>query len=200
MPLSCVFCRSLLAGDPKPGAWTTLKPRLPLDRLLKGAPKNSELRRPASLLALRQTARASSLPTVNRSALKPRSALRKPDFSFDFPPQRGVLTQKTQFDTEVTEASRRGTEHCIGVNAFAGFTRQMNPNSPSPDPEIFLCDLLFVLSGLCDEIGLRILEFGSLSVAADCLAAESRALSGLLSQARQTPGGQECPRSDSSQL
>ena len=104
------------------------------------------------MLALRQTARASSLPTVNRSALKPRSALRKPDFSFDFPPQRGVLTQKTQFDTEVTEASRRGTERCIGVNAIVGFTHRVNPNPPGPDPKVFLSELLFVLSGLCDKI------------------------------------------------
>jgi hypothetical protein len=149
--------------------------------------------------------------------LKQRSALRKPDFSFDLPPQRGVLTQKTQFDTEVTEASRRGTERCIGVVASAvflliaylvqifeqkatkrtkrvmfvgnrsslpsfssvkvrkdrlvGFNRQGNSILPRRDPEIFLCDLLFVLSGLCDEIGLRILGLRSLSGGAVCLAA-----------------------------
>ena len=39
-------------------------------RRFKGTPKNSGFRRSASLLALWQTARASSLPTVNRSALK----------------------------------------------------------------------------------------------------------------------------------
>ena len=43
----------------------------------------------------------------------------------------------------------------IGVNAIAGFTCRVNPNSPRPDPKVFLCELLFVLSGLCDEIGLR---------------------------------------------
>jgi hypothetical protein len=74
------------------------------------------------------------------------------------PSRRSPSTQKTQFDTEVTEASRRGTERCIGVNAIVGFTHQVNPNPPGPDPKVFLRELLFVLSGLCDEIGLRNLD------------------------------------------
>ena len=64
-------------------------------------------------------------------------------------------TQNTQIDTEVTESSRRGTERSIGVNAIADFAHQVDPNLPGPDPNVFLCDLMFVLSGLCDEIGLR---------------------------------------------
>ena len=58
-------------------------------------------------------------------------------------------------DTEVTEANRRGTERCIGANAILSVTHQVNPDSPKPDPQIFLCELSFVLSGLCGEIGLR---------------------------------------------
>ena len=100
--------------------------------------------------------------------LRQRSALRIPDSSVGFPPPRGVLTHNTQIDTEVTEASRRGTERCIGVNAIASFARQVDPNFPGPDPKVFLGDLMFVLSGLCDEIGQRNLR--SLSVAAHCIA------------------------------
>jgi hypothetical protein len=127
--------------------------------------------------------------------LKQRSALRKPDCSCDFPPPRDVLTQNTQIDTEVTEASRKGTERSIGVNAIAGFTHQVNPNSPRPDSKGFLCELLFVLSGLCDEIGLRNLGLGNWSVRAGCIATKSRALSEHLSQARQIPSAR--PRSES---
>jgi hypothetical protein len=56
--------------------------------------------------------------------------------------------------TEVTEASRRGTEGCIGVNATAVFTQQANPNFPKTDLLVFLRELLFVLCGLCEEIDL----------------------------------------------
>ena len=108
--------------------------------------------------------------------LKQRSALQKPDFPFDFPPPRDVLIQNTRIDTEVTEASRRGTERCIGVNAIASFARQVDPNFPGSDPKVFLCDLVFVLSGLCDEIGQRNLR--SWSVGADCIATPSGVLSG----------------------
>ena len=66
-----------------------------------------------------------------------------------------ALIQKTQFATEVTEASRRGTEHCIGANAFAGIALRVNPNPPESEPKVFLCELWFVLSRLCDEIDLR---------------------------------------------
>jgi len=31
----------------------------------------------------------------------------------------------------------------------------VNPNAPRPEPKVFLGELWFVLSGLCDEIGLR---------------------------------------------
>jgi hypothetical protein len=31
----------------------------------------------------------------------------------------------------------------------------VNPNSPRPEPKVFLGALWFVLSGLCDEIGRR---------------------------------------------
>jgi hypothetical protein len=87
-----------------------------------------------------------------------KSSFRVPSFEFRVAdPRRSHprSSQKTQFATEVTEASRRGTERCIGVNAIASFTRRVIPNSPRPDPKAFLCELLFALSGLCDEIGLR---------------------------------------------
>jgi hypothetical protein len=59
---------------------------------------------------------------------------------------------------EVTAASRRVTERCSGVKAIADFTHQVNPNSPRPEPKVFLGALWFVLSGLGDEIGRRNLD------------------------------------------
>jgi hypothetical protein len=112
--------------------------------------------------------------------LKQRLALRKPDSALGFSAATPRI-RRLVAHTEVTKASRRGTERSIGVNAIAGFAHQVDPNLPGPDPNVFLCDLMFVLSGLCDEIGLRNLGLRSLSVAADCLATKSRALSELLS-------------------
>ena len=63
--------------------------------------------------------------------------------------------RKTRLDTEVTKASRRGTEFCIGENATAAIIWQTNPVSPRSDFQAFLRELLFVLCDLCDEIGLR---------------------------------------------
>jgi hypothetical protein len=82
-----------------------------------------------------------------------------------------------QFDTEDTEASRRLTERCIGVNAIAVFAHQVNPNSPRPEAKVSLGELLFVLSGLCDEIGLGNLgskEKSGFRSAKRCLRSRSR--------------------------
>ena len=56
---------------------------------------------------------------------------------------------------ELDSGQQEDAERCIGVNAIVRFTHEVNPNPPGPDPKVFLCELLFVLSGLCDEIGLR---------------------------------------------
>ena len=58
-------------------------------------------------------------------------------------------------DTEFAEAGRRGTEFSVGVDAIAGFTRQMKPEFPRPDPQAFLRELRFALCGLGDAIGLQ---------------------------------------------
>ena len=43
----------------------------------------------------------------------------------------------------------------VRKNRLEGFTRQANPISPGSDAPVFLCELSFVLRGLCDEIGPR---------------------------------------------
>jgi len=40
-------------------------------------------------------------------------------------------------------------------NAIVAFIRQVHPCFPGPNPQVFLCELLFVLCDLCDEIDLR---------------------------------------------
>jgi hypothetical protein len=57
-----------------------------------------------------------------------------------------------QLDTEGTEAGRRGTEKCIAANATAMMISYLNPDFPRPKPGVRLCELLFALCGLCDEI------------------------------------------------
>ena len=57
--------------------------------------------------------------------------------------------------TEGTEASKRGTEKCVGGIATSAVIWQVNPIFPKPAAQVFLCELRFVLCGLCGEIDLR---------------------------------------------
>jgi hypothetical protein len=59
---------------------------------------------------------------------------------------------ETDFDTEVTEASRRAQSSTPEQTPLS-FTQNVNPDFSRPDSRVFLCELPFVLCGLCDEIG-----------------------------------------------
>jgi hypothetical protein len=53
------------------------------------------------------------------------------------------------------EASRRGTEKCVAGIATSAVIWQVNSNFPKAAAQVFLCELWFVLGGLCGEIDLR---------------------------------------------